>query len=106
MADTLEDHKGKVSIGGRTITNLHFADDIGGQDGQEQVLVKLAKAILQGTVQGGRQRKRLKDNTKEWNGLEWNSILRKAENCEEWRKLVVKSAVVPQRSARLHDRRR
>ena len=110
MADTLEDHKGKVSIGGRTITNLRFADDIGSQDGQEQVLVKLAKAILQGTVQGGRrrgrQRKRLEDNTKEWNGLVWNSILRKAKNCEEWRKLVVNSTVVPQRSARLHDRRR
>ena len=28
-------------------------------------------------------------------------MLRKAENREEWRKLVVKSTVVPQRSARL-----
>ena len=36
----------------------------------------------------------------EWTGAEWNSILRKAENCEEWRKLVVRSTVVPQRSAR------
>ena len=26
--DALEDHEGTVSIGGRTITNLHFADDI------------------------------------------------------------------------------
>ena len=68
----------------------------------------LAKTILQGTVQGGRrrgrQRKRWEDNIKEWTGLEWNIILRKAENCEEWRKLVVKSAVVPERSARLRDR--
>ena len=59
----------------------------------------LAKTILQGTVQGGRrrgrQRKRCEDNTKEWTGLEWNILLRKAENREEWRKLVVKSAVVP-----------
>ena len=39
-----------------------------------------------------------------WTGLEWNIILRKAENREEWRKLVVKSTVVPQRSARLWDR--
>ena len=49
----------------------------------------LAKTILQGTVQGGsrrdRQRKRLED-IKEWTGLEWNSIVRKAENSEEWRK--------------------
>ena len=66
----------------------------------------LAKSILQGTVQGGRrrgrQRKRREDNIKQWTGLEWNITLRKAENREEWRKLVVK--VVPQRSARLRDR--
>ena len=67
----------------------------------------LAKTILQGTVQGGRQRgrqgERWEDNIKEWTGLEWNILLRKAENREEWRKVVVKSTVVPQRSARLRD---
>ena len=36
--------------------------------------------------------------------LEWNIILRKDKNREEWRKLVVKSAVVPQLSARLRER--
>ena len=60
----------------------------------------LAKTILQGTVQGerrrGRQRKRWEDNIKEWAGLEWTILLRKAENREEWRKLVVISTVVPQ----------
>ena len=49
----------------------------------------LAKTILQGTVQGGRrrgrQRKRWEDNIKEWTGIEWSIILRKAENREEWR---------------------
>ena len=68
----------------------------------------LAKTILQGTVQGrrrrGRQRKRWEDSIKRWTGLEWNIVLRKAENREEWRKLVVKSTVVPQRSTRLRDR--
>ena len=68
----------------------------------------LAKTILQGIVQGGRrrgrQRKRWEDNIREWTGLEWNIILRKSENREEWRKLVVKSTVVPQRSARLWGR--
>ena len=68
----------------------------------------LAKTILQGTVRGGRrrdrQRKRWEDNIKEWTGLEWNILLRKAENREEWGKLVVKSTAVPQRSARLQDR--
>ena len=28
MTDALEDHEGTVSIGGRTITNLRFADDL------------------------------------------------------------------------------
>ena len=68
----------------------------------------LAKTVLQGTVQGGRrrgrQRKRWEGNIGEWTGLEWNIILRKAENREERRKLAVKSTVVPQRSARLRDR--
>ena len=45
----------------------------------------------------------VEDNIKEWTGLEWNILLRKAENREEWRKLVVKCTVVPQRSARLRD---
>ena len=45
-----------------------------------------------------------KDNIKEWTGLEWNIILQKGENREERRKLVVKSTVVPQRSARLRNR--
>ena len=63
----------------------------------------LAKSILQETEgrRRGRQRKRWEDNIKEWTGLEWNTILRKAENREGWRTLVVKSPVVPQRSARL-----
>ena len=60
--------------------------------------------IVQGGRRRGRQRKRWEDNIKEWTGIEWNTMLRKAENREEWRKLVVKSTVVPQRSARLRDR--
>ena len=68
----------------------------------------LAKTILQGTVQGGRrrgrQRKRWEDSIKQWTGLEWNVLLRKAENHEVLRKPVVKSTEVPQRSARLRDR--
>ena len=30
MTDALEDHEGTVSTGGRTITNLRFADDLDG----------------------------------------------------------------------------
>ena len=49
-------------------------------------------------------RKRWEDNIKEWTVLEWDIILRKAENREERRKMVVKSTVVPQRSTTLRDR--
>ena len=67
-----------------------------------------AKIVLQGTVQGGRRRGRhrkwLEDNIREWAGFEWNILQRKVENSEEWRKLVAKSPVVPQQSARQRDR--
>ena len=38
MTDALEDHEGTVSIGGRTITNLCFADEIDGLEGEEEEL--------------------------------------------------------------------
>ena len=37
MTDALEDHDGRVSIGGRTITNLRFAEDIDGLAGEEEL---------------------------------------------------------------------
>ena len=39
------DHEGNVSIGGRTMTNLRFADDIDGLAGEEEVLAKLAERL-------------------------------------------------------------
>ena len=41
ITDALENHEGSVSIGGRTITNLRFADDIDALAGKEDELVKL-----------------------------------------------------------------
>ena len=41
MTDALKDHEGTVSIGGRTITNFRFADDIDGLAGEEEELAKL-----------------------------------------------------------------
>ena len=68
----------------------------------------LAKAILQGTVKGGRkqgrQKKRWKDNIRDWTGLEFAKSQRAVENREKRRKLVVKSSVVSQRPPRLRDR--
>ena len=41
MTDALEDHEGTVSIGGKTITNLRFAEDIDGLAGEEEELATL-----------------------------------------------------------------
>ena len=41
MTAALDDHEDTVSIGGRTITNLCFADDIDGLAGEEEELAKL-----------------------------------------------------------------
>ena len=41
MTDILEDHEGTVSTGGRTMTNLCFADDMDGLAGEEEERAKL-----------------------------------------------------------------
>ena len=69
----------------------------------------LAKTILQGTVKGGRrqgrQEKRWETTSEnEWTGLEFVEPQRAVESGEQWRKLVVKPSVVPQRPPRLRDR--
>ena len=45
MTDALEDHEGTVSIGGRTITNLRFADNIDGLAGEEKDLANLVEGL-------------------------------------------------------------
>ena len=45
MTDALEDHKGTVGIGGRTITNLRFANDIDGFAEEEEELAKLVERL-------------------------------------------------------------
>ena len=45
MTDALQDHEGTVSIGGRTITNLRFADDIDGLAGEEEKPAKLVERL-------------------------------------------------------------
>ena len=68
----------------------------------------LAKTIWQGTVKGGRrqgrQRKRWEDNIREWTGMELAMSKRAVQNRQKWRKLVVKSSVVPQQPLRLRNR--
>ena len=43
--DTSEGHEGTVSIGGRTITNPRFADDISGLAGEEEELANLVERL-------------------------------------------------------------
>ena len=45
MTDALEDHKGTVSIGGKTITNLRFADSMDGLAGEEEELANLVERL-------------------------------------------------------------
>ena len=45
MTDGLEDHEGTVSIGGRTISSLLFADDIDGLAGEEEELANLVEPL-------------------------------------------------------------
>ena len=45
ITDALEDHEGTVSIRGRTITNLRFADDIDGLAGEEEELANLVECL-------------------------------------------------------------
>ena len=45
MTDASEDHEGTVSIGGRTIMNLRFTDDIDGLAGEEEKLAGLVEHL-------------------------------------------------------------
>ena len=45
MTDPFEDHEGTVSIGGSTITNLCFADDVDGLAGEKEELAKLVECL-------------------------------------------------------------
>ena len=45
MSDALEKHDGKVSIGGRNITNLRFADDIDALAEEDQELEALVESL-------------------------------------------------------------
>ena len=45
MTNSLEDHEGTVSIGGRTIISLRFADDIDVLAGEEEELANLVQRL-------------------------------------------------------------
>ena len=53
MTDALEDHEGTVSIGGRTITNLRFADDMDGLTGEEEELANSVECLDKASIAYG-----------------------------------------------------
>ena len=53
MTDSLEDHEGSVSIvsiGGRTITNLRFADNIDTLAGKKEEHIKLVNQLAEAST--------------------------------------------------------
>ena len=63
MTDALEDHDGTVSIGGRTITNLRFADDINGLAGEEEELANLVERLDKASIAYGMNGQKLETVT-------------------------------------------
>ena len=53
--DALEDHDGTVSTGGRTITNLRFADDNDGLAGEEEELANLVERLDKASTAYGQE---------------------------------------------------
>ena len=64
--------------------------------------------VWPGTMKGRRrqgiERKSWEDKIREWTGLEFAESQRAVKKRGKWRKLVVKSSVVPQRPSRVRDR--
>ena len=52
MTGAVEDHEGTFNIGGRTITNLRFADDNDGLSEEEEELAKLVERLDKATAYG------------------------------------------------------
>ena len=64
ITDACEDHEGTVSIGGRTITNIRFADDIDGLAGEEEELANLVERLdIASTAYGAEKTQQMTNNT-------------------------------------------
>ena len=74
MADALKDHKSTVSIGGRTISNLRFADDMDGLAGSELELANLVERLDETSTVYGMQISAVKTKlmTNNTNGISSN----------------------------------
>ena len=77
--------------------NTHF--DVAAVRYNSYPLLHFGEKTIQTLVQ-----KRREDNIPEWTGMTLGVAMRKVERREEWRDLVARSSVAPQRSTRLRDR--
>ena len=50
---------------------------------------------MTGQTEKKKKKKKVEDNIREWTGLDFTKSQRAVQNREKWRKLVVKSSVVP-----------
>ena len=69
MVAALDDHEGTVSIGGRTTTNVRFADHVDGLAGKEEELANLVERLDKTFTAFGMQIKKTKPMTNNTNGI-------------------------------------
>ena len=72
MPDALEEHDGKVSIGGRNIINLRFADDKGALAEEEK---ELDRRMERQHSMNFASLTRAADNRTRWKGIVANALL-------------------------------
>ena len=101
MTDALEDHAGTVSIGGRTITNLRFADDIDGLAGTETELANLVERLDKTSTAYGMQisAEKTKLMTNNINGIS-STIKASGEKLETVQSLKYLGAIVTDEGSR------
>ena len=69
MTDGLEDHEDTVSTGGRTITNLRFADDSDDLAGEGEELAKLVERLDKAPTAYGNSAEKIKLTTYNTSGI-------------------------------------
>ena len=88
MTDALEDHESTVSTGGRTITNLRFADDIDGLAEEEEELANLVerldKASTTYSTEISAEKTKLMTNNTSGINTEMDRSLRQSQASSTW----------------------
>ena len=81
ITHTLEDHEGTVNIGGRTITNLCYADYIDGLIGEEEEVAKLVEHLDKASTAYGMEinAKKTKLMTNNTSGINREMIVSRTE---------------------------